>query len=280
MTTELYYYSGTGNSLHVARELQKRIPGSKAISIISLLAHDRITTNAETIGIVFPIYLASMPIPVYRFLTKVDMDSARYVFAAATRIGTFHIADINIMKLLRRKGTSLNAFFSLNMAGNSPCGLVPKFPGFAAMANAWTDKISPENVSRLESALQDRLAYVVDTVATRKSHYDERAFMQRCVKRLAMMIIPLKPSAKNVIPYYTDATCNGCGTCEKVCPSGKVLIADHQPRWRSDVPCFVCFACFNACPQQAILIKNRYTMKKGRYLHPVIFSDDIARQKL
>ena len=103
-------------------------------------------------GIVFPIYLASMPIPVYRFLTKVDMSSARYVFAAATRIGTFHTADINIRKLLQRNGTSLNAFFNLNMAGNSPCGLVPKFPGFTAMTKAWTDKISPEKISRLESA--------------------------------------------------------------------------------------------------------------------------------
>ena len=103
--------------------------------------------------------------------------------------------------------------------------------------------------------------------------------MQRCVKRLAAVIIPLKPSVKNVIPYYTDATCNGCGICEKVCPSEKVRVVDQRPQWRSDVPCFVCFACFNACPQQAILIKNRYTMKKGRYLHPEILPDDIALQK-
>jgi len=26
MTTEIYYFSGTGNSLYIARELQKRIP--------------------------------------------------------------------------------------------------------------------------------------------------------------------------------------------------------------------------------------------------------------
>jgi len=28
MSTEIYYFSGTGNSLHVARELKRRFPGS------------------------------------------------------------------------------------------------------------------------------------------------------------------------------------------------------------------------------------------------------------
>ena len=32
---EIYYFSGTGNSLHLARELQKRIPETKLIPITS-----------------------------------------------------------------------------------------------------------------------------------------------------------------------------------------------------------------------------------------------------
>ncbi len=53
MSTEIYYFSGTGNSLFVARELQHRIPGAKLIPIISLLNSDAIKTTAETVGIVF-----------------------------------------------------------------------------------------------------------------------------------------------------------------------------------------------------------------------------------
>ncbi len=37
MRTEIYYFSGTGNSLHVARELQKRLPNTKLVSVISAL---------------------------------------------------------------------------------------------------------------------------------------------------------------------------------------------------------------------------------------------------
>jgi hypothetical protein len=34
---ELYYFSGTGNSLHVARELAARFPGASLVPIIGVL---------------------------------------------------------------------------------------------------------------------------------------------------------------------------------------------------------------------------------------------------
>lgn len=66
MTTEIYYFSGTGNSLYVARELQKRIPDSTLVPIAALLnacskvkvgedeRDKKIETTADTIGFVFP----------------------------------------------------------------------------------------------------------------------------------------------------------------------------------------------------------------------------------
>jgi flavodoxin len=37
---EIYYFTGSGNSLYVAKELQARIPGSDLIPIVSLLNKD------------------------------------------------------------------------------------------------------------------------------------------------------------------------------------------------------------------------------------------------
>ena len=51
---EIYYFSGTGNSLYVAKELQKRIPETNLIPIVSLLSKDIIKTDGETVGFVFP----------------------------------------------------------------------------------------------------------------------------------------------------------------------------------------------------------------------------------
>ena len=65
---EIYYFSMTGNSLHVAKELQKRIPETNRIPIVSLLNKDRVKTNGEAAGLVFPINSMTIPIPVKKFL--------------------------------------------------------------------------------------------------------------------------------------------------------------------------------------------------------------------
>ena len=63
MSTEIYYFSGTGNSFYVVKELQKRIIDSKLIPIVSLLKQKIIEVQGETVGFVFPIYFTAIPIP-------------------------------------------------------------------------------------------------------------------------------------------------------------------------------------------------------------------------
>lgn len=80
---EIYYFSGTGNSLYVAKELQKRIP-------------------------------------VKKFIYKLDLKSTKYIFAIATRDSTKHRAFTEIDKILKKSGKSLVSYFTLNMASNDP----------------------------------------------------------------------------------------------------------------------------------------------------------------
>ncbi len=85
---ELYYFSGTGNSLHVAKELQKRIPETNLIPMVSLINNDVVETRGETIGFVFPIHFTTVPMIVKSLISKLDLKSAKYIFAIATRQGT------------------------------------------------------------------------------------------------------------------------------------------------------------------------------------------------
>jgi len=68
MSTEIYYFSGTGNSFYVAKELQKRMIDSKLIPIVSLLKREIIDVHGETVGFVFPLHAMTVPIPVKIFL--------------------------------------------------------------------------------------------------------------------------------------------------------------------------------------------------------------------
>jgi formate hydrogenlyase subunit 6/NADH:ubiquinone oxidoreductase subunit I len=79
--------------------------------------------------------------------------------------------------------------------------------------------------------------------------------------------------------FYVTSECGGCGTCERVCLSGKVRLKDGKPEWYGAVECAYCFACLHFCPNQAIQLKNRKTTERGRYHHPEIQAWDITRQK-
>ncbi len=283
MDIEIYYFTGTGNSLHIAKELQKRIPETKILPIISLLDKNVIETTAETVGFIFPIYLTTLPIPVKRFLEKLKLNSTKYIFTVATRKGTFYTADIHIEQILQKKGKSLDSFFILNMANNSPCGLVPKsFPGFQKMIANWLIEISAEQVRQLESAVQQQLDLIEDIILTQAKYKSERSALQTLFKRfIALLMAPAaKSSEKTIIPFYSDSTCTGCGACERICPSGRIKILDRQPVWQKDILCYFCYACFNSCPEQAILLKDKYDFKNGRYLNRGVTTEEIAGQKL
>jgi flavodoxin len=89
MSTEIYYFSGTGNSLHVAQELRQRIPDARLIPMAGLLHRSRslqlagetVETAADTAGFVFPIHLMAIPAAVREFLEHLEPRSADYIFS-------------------------------------------------------------------------------------------------------------------------------------------------------------------------------------------------------
>ena len=123
--TVIFYYSGTGNSLYVAREFQKRDPSVELRPMLREPTGNPVETEADVVGLVFPIYLTNIPRPVRSFLHTLRTPNARYTFFVATRIGTFTVAPAVVRKLLRKNGGTLDAFFYLNMASKTHTGVAP-----------------------------------------------------------------------------------------------------------------------------------------------------------
>ena len=284
MSTEIYYFSGTGNSLHVAKELQKRIPGARLIPIVSLVSKESVTTNGETVGFVFPHYASSLPKIVHTFIEKLDLGSARYLFAIATRGGTRTMAFIEIDKILKKKGKRLDSFFVFTM----PSGSEPLVKGYA-------NKITEERILRLESAMLARLDSIQRTIVDQEVNREEDTgdatppppflvpFMP-LIRVVSPLLVPLGKLVETTFDFYYDEKCTGCGVCENVCLAEKVQMVDGRPVWQEAVKCHGCFACLNYCPEESIQIKSKwylksYTDQNGRYHHPEITANDIAGQK-
>lgn len=283
MSIEVYYSSGTGNSLRVAQELQKRIPEVTLTPIVSLLHQNTITTSADTIGFVFPNFCLTIPIPVHDFLAKADLASAQYLFALCTRGGSQTEAFAYMNQLLRKQGKKLSAQLDINMPWNHPVG-----PENLVGLN------SEERTGQLESAMQRQLDGFSQAVAARAEYIPADTGADHALSWGMKVFDLLVPKALNyslhdymyqeLVRFYSDETCNGCGICEKVCLSGRIEVADKKPRWNRAVKCYACFACINYCPRRAIQVESRFpiqsaTTVNGRYHHKSITYKEIARQR-
>ncbi|MDY6834312.1 MAG: hypothetical protein SVY53_05865 [Chloroflexota bacterium] len=81
MSAENYYFSGTGNSLVVARD--KKIDG-KLISIPTVMNGESIEINGDVLGIVTPTYCIRMPRIVEKPIDKLTNLQPKYTFAIGT----------------------------------------------------------------------------------------------------------------------------------------------------------------------------------------------------
>ena len=281
MTTEIYYFSGTGNSLFIARELQKRLPDAALIPIISLLDQETIETAGRAVGLVFPVHALTNPIAVRRFLRKADFSSADYVFAVATRLGTVYRGFEEIGRLLKKKGSRLDAHLVLNMGNNEPRHGKYTVP-------------TPEDLKTLEDAALKRLDSFAGKVMQKAICHEKGAeegitfgmhpLLNSFMEKLTISGLSLSEHFGGVNYFYADEKCVGCGICQKVCLSGKIQMQGGKPVWARKPLCYMCFACLNYCPKHAMQIKDIVFVKSqsrtnGRYPHPYATAQEIARQK-
>jgi NAD-dependent dihydropyrimidine dehydrogenase PreA subunit/flavodoxin len=284
VSTEIYYFSGTGNSLHVAQELQERIPEARLFPILSLVNQETVTTSGGKVGFVFPHYASSLPKIVHEFVQKLDLTGAHYLFAIVTRGRTETMALRQMDAILKEKGRRLDSFFVLTM----PSGSAPMVKGYAEI-------ISEERVDRLESEMLARLDSIQRIIVSQQTSRERDTGDKLQTPPLLVPFLPLLRAVSPLLvrfgkrvessfDFYYDEKCTGCGVCEKVCLAGKVQMVGERPVWQEATRCHGCFACLNYCPLESIQVESSWYLKShtaqnGRYHHPHVGAQAIARQK-
>jgi MinD superfamily P-loop ATPase len=76
--------------------------------------------------------------------------------------------------------------------------------------------------------------------------------------------------------YRLSSNCNGCRTCEKICPVSAIVMQDKQPVFSEK--CEHCQGCVNLCPQRAIQFA-RVKFGTPGYIHPEVNISDLVRQE-
>lgn len=262
METTLYYFTGTGNSLSVAKRFAHELGGAKLIGIPYLMASgEPVPLYGKTAGIIFPVYMHRPPHLVRKFIRKIPKTD--YLFAAAVNAGevggTFNYLE---KELKNSSGSRLKGTVSIKM----PSNYIP-----------WGEAARGAERDALYTDMHRKVKEVSVLISYGKEYHDKQtSFFNRKIWPGMMYGMGYKfiPSLAN--NFTVDETCTGCGICGKVCPVGNITFSDERPVWGDR--CEQCFACINLCPESAIQYGNK-TKGLERYRHPDASVNDIRKQK-
>ena len=248
----IFYFSGTGNSLKVAKDIASAIQDCQ---LISMGKPHRLSDTYERIGVVYPVYAGGMPGVVERFLKALDLSGNKnsFIFAVCTCGGT-NGGLTNISKIIGGKGGKLSYCESIKCFSN--------YVGLYAMGK------DADNKAKAQSHATKQVIKDIQNLTVKPPLKNTLLALIHgpCIKLL-------KNKEKG---FNITETCNGCSTCSKVCPVGNIKIIDGKPIFLHN--CEQCMACIQWCPKQAINLKDK-TQDRGRYHHPEITLAEMINRK-
>ncbi len=269
----IYYFSGTGNSLAIARRLAA-LMGESLTAITPDTpppAAAELADESCRVGLVFPVYGWDVPRIVRRFLARwpspahsagpdatnpnISLPHAvagqAYCYAVMSCGDDIGRTDRRLRHCLEEKGIGLSAVFSLLMRNTYVC-----LPGF--------DVDAPADLERKEHQTNERLAPIAARILRREGS-TERDLIPGAFPWLKTYLLGRLFSAfltSDRLFRVDLARCTRCGRCARICPMKNVRLTNAgTPSWQGQ--CTMCLACYHSCPVHAIDYGS-FTKGKGQ----------------
>jgi len=259
MKNIIYYFSGTGNSLQVARDLAAGLTDCKLQPITEQL-HASIKkepVKAERIGFVFPVYAWGPPALVLRFAKLLQKTAETYYFAATTCGGSSGGTLKKLARRLKKNDINLSAGFVLPMPTNYI---------------SWSGALPEEKQQKFFRNESEKIKEILPIIKEKKEHKIESSFFLTRLISGPIYSLSIKMFKGMDKKFTINKNCNGCAICEKICPVDNISMKDSIPEWQHR--CEQCYACIQWCPQEAINIGKK-TINRKRYRNPQVTIKDM-----
>jgi Pyruvate/2-oxoacid:ferredoxin oxidoreductase delta subunit len=261
MKTTLYYFTGTGNSLAVAKKIATDIGDSELVPIASLQkTNGSIIPQAERIGIICPVYFTGIPVMVAAFAGRLEITAGMYVFAIVTHGGGGGTAALKQTDgILRNKlGRGLDAGFAVSMPGNYI--LMYSSPG-------------GEQKESILAKAGEQIADIAGVITRCENHTIPSSIVMTLLHPLAYSWFKSRVHTADQ-KFTVSEKCTSCGTCKAICPAQNIDLIDRKPIWKHH--CELCCGCIHLCPAGAIQAGDKTTTRL-RYRNPSVTLEELKR---
>lgn len=260
----ILYFSGTGNSLQVAKDISNELGEVELQKVASLVKEKEIIIKSRVLGIVFPVYYARLPLVVDNIVKKLNISQYTYVFAVATYGGAAAGVLNKLSDILRHNDVILNSGFLLRMPANY---VVSYNPSDLKRQNKDFER-EKKKVKEISNIIKERRNCKAETSKLIIDTIIDRILIKTTDKIMDNLYIKDKD-------FWVNDQCNGCRLCEKICPVKNIEFILDKPTWNHT--CEQCTACIQYCPKEAIQYKQK-TLKRRRYRNPNIKVNELMRE--
>jgi ferredoxin len=259
MKIELRYFTGTGNSwkvLDTCRDVF--VENHHTASISPIRNNEQIPSDADIVGFCFPVYAFGIPRICRRYLKRLQSFSQPqnvFVIITAGKQGEAGFSVKECVKILRKKNCQLLYSAVVEMPAN------------------WTTYINPPSKEEALVVIENgvKKARNIGEDILQGKHKYHCFNIPKNYGRLGLYreyylfkYLGLQNMWRSFNVY---GSCNGCGLCEKMCPTGSVKMLGNKPVWSST--CEQCMRCVNFCPKEAIYQSmGGGTVGRNRYHEP------------
>jgi ferredoxin len=243
----ILYFSGTGNSRHVAQRIAE-VTGDDCEDIATHLRKGESASYESERPYVFvgPVYAGRYPKVMTKFIEDSRFAGSRDAYFVATCAETPWITVDYAGRLAASKGFSVLGFNSVLM------------PQSYATGGLTTP---PEENERILAAAEPKISAIAEAIRDGKPLPEEprgKAWMSRVANPMMYAFMMGTGS------FAVTDKCVHCGTCAATCPLGNIRMVDGTPTWGKR--CTQCNACIGVCPQGAIEYGKK-TVGKPRYYY-------------
>jgi len=249
MKNIIYYFSGTGNNLAIAKEIASGLGDTTVLPISDLLHHKNIPEEYEWVGFVAPSYFSHVPSYVEKCMEGVIYSEWQKIFLVAGCAGNrgLSIQDMRKQVNSSKKNVALEYIVTL------PGSYILSYGAFPVWYQKLSTMLSHRKIRKIVQDIQNN--------RNRKSLGKGIFYKEKYEPALQESIAKFSAIG---MEYHVSDNCSSCGICMKICPTENISIENGKVKFGTD--CSQCMGCIQWCPNNAIDYQGKAIHRK-RYHH-------------